>query len=219
MNNPEGDYAFYYDEFCTDTPQKGECWVFSVDTQENELIWKGDSEFYTDVTTGESYYKSPFYFCGSVDGRWLTFRYDNEMVEYAWFDMDTGKLESLWTLNRNEEKSSLGSFYGDWYYNLVYDGGKLLCREKLKQGQERIFWFDLLTKQEEEIYISEDDEYALQNYLFMEETSDRMIAKGNGKDTYFIVKKSDFEVNGMKRATEIDLQSAEKFAGLLSVGN
>lgn len=137
MNNPKGDYALYVNDFRINTPQRAEYRMFSFDTRENRLIWTGDCDLYTDADGRGTFYKCPFQFCGSVDGRWLTFRYDNQTVEYSWSDVDTGAFVPFWSRDTDGEKEVLG--------------------------------------------------------------------KGNGKDTYFIVKKSDFEVDGMKRATEIYL--------------
>ena len=194
LKHPEGDYSQYYDAFWEETPQGVEYRMFRLDTQEITPLWSEDCEYYKDQDGGQSYYKWPFQFCGSVDGRWLTMAYDNEKTEYAWFDPQTGQFDLFWNPDRSVE-DALGRVYGDWYFNLVYD------------DKETVFSLDLNTGKRRELFTTENGWFSqsINDYLILEETSQYLVAKENGGTVYFVVKKSDFEKSGMDEAKKIYL--------------
>ena len=86
----------------------------------------------------------------------------------------------------------------------VIDGDRLLGYEQKGQDEVELYEMDLETGERKDLFrqkVSGEDN----RWIFLEETSDRLIWRRNGDFSYYIVDKEDFEKRGLENAEEVAL--------------
>ena len=154
--------------------------AFSPETGESESLWSGEMG-----SRGISAYRE-FYPMEVYHGKWLI----EETSEALPADDAEGGL-----VTRN---------YGGRTMASVIDGDRLLGYEQKGQDEVELYEMDLETGERKDLFrqkVSGEDN----RWIFLEETSDRLIWKRNGDFSYYIVDKEDFEKRGLENSEEVAL--------------
>ncbi len=189
--------------------------IFSTNNTEKQELKEGGTKVYysfspeqqvvdTVLTTRMDYgtsHSPSMIFVGQYQGRFLVMEYDDQGSDYYWYPWNLKEREQAFHFDSNKG-DLLGRLYGS-VEDQVYDGNKLLAFENIADDKISVYTIDLDTGKQQKLYTETSEEF--QKYIIAETTSDWVIARENGGDSYLVVSRGDFEKNGMKNARKITL--------------
>lgn len=194
---------------------------FSPETGENRRLWSGEMSS-RGISPCREFQPMEVY-----QGKWLMEETSDEgEKQLCLYDPADGQRNALSRENQNTKESAgpvqgpdgaTGALpaddaegglvtrnYGGRTMASVIDGDRLLGYEQKGQDEVELYEMDLETGERKDLFrqkVSGEDN----RWIFLEETSDRLIWKRNGDFSYYIVDKEDFEKRGLENAEEVAL--------------
>lgn len=216
----EGQAVYGIDSF-DGTKFVSEIRAFSPETGESESLWSGEMG-----SRGISAYRE-FYPMEVYHGKWLIEETSEEGEKrLCLYDPADGQRSGLPPENAHAKEGTepaqgpdgtIGALpaddaegglvtrnYGGRTMASVIDGDRLLGYEQKGQDEVELYEMDLETGERKDLFrqkVSGEDN----RWIFLEETSDRLIWKRNGDFSYYIVDKEDFEKRGLENSEEVAL--------------